>query len=216
MPCAKWVRMHGFCDGSRGKAPKTSWPPPRCAGPEHDAYWPLPGLARPPSGFGAARRCSSAGRTPTAPAQPDAGRTALGGGAWRRFGDRDVRPREHRGSAERFAACVVQSAPPSDALAGERSDGGPEEGTAQQAMPAPYTASPDYRSSYQPAPDVAGLDGRGKPERRASGTTAGPTRARAQTQWPTRSPPSRSPPTPEPRYDGGPDEGSSASAIAQP
>jgi hypothetical protein len=47
---------------------------------------------------------------------------------------------------------VVQSAPPSVALAGERSDGGPEEGTARQAMQPPYTASPDYRSSYQPAP----------------------------------------------------------------
>jgi hypothetical protein len=50
---------------------------------------------------------------------------------------------------------VVQSAPPSAALAGERSDGGPEEGTAQQAMQAQYYASPDYRSSYHPGPAPA-------------------------------------------------------------
>jgi hypothetical protein len=33
---------------------------------------------------------------------------------------------------------------------GTRFDGGPEEGT---RGPQPYTSSPDYRSSYQPAPD---------------------------------------------------------------
>jgi hypothetical protein len=47
---------------------------------------------------------------------------------------------------------VQSAAPPSAALAGQRSDGGPEEGTAQQAMAPSYYASPDYRSSYQPAP----------------------------------------------------------------
>ena len=36
---------------------------------------------------------------------------------------------------------VVQSAPPSVALAAERSDGGPEEGTAQQAMQPAYAAA---------------------------------------------------------------------------
>jgi hypothetical protein len=50
---------------------------------------------------------------------------------------------------------VVQSAPPSAALAGERSDGGPVEGAAQQAMQPSYYASPNYRSSYQPAPAPA-------------------------------------------------------------
>ena len=35
-------------------------------------------------------------------------------------------------------------------LPGTRFDGGPEEGT---RGPQPYTSSPDYRSSYQPAPD---------------------------------------------------------------
>ena len=48
----------------------------------------------------------------------------------------------------------VQSAAPSAVLPVERTDGGPEEGTAQQAMQTPYYASPDYRSSYQPAPTV--------------------------------------------------------------
>jgi hypothetical protein len=47
---------------------------------------------------------------------------------------------------------VQSAAPPSAALAGQRTDGGPEEGTAQQAMQPSYYASPDYRSSYQPAP----------------------------------------------------------------
>jgi hypothetical protein len=47
---------------------------------------------------------------------------------------------------------VQSAAPPAAALAGQRTDGGPEEGTAQQAMPTPYTASRDFRTSYQPAP----------------------------------------------------------------
>jgi hypothetical protein len=47
---------------------------------------------------------------------------------------------------------VQSAAPPAAALAGQRTDGGPDEGTAQQAMQPSYYASPDYRSSYQPAP----------------------------------------------------------------
>ena len=47
---------------------------------------------------------------------------------------------------------VQSAAPPAAALAGQRTDGGPEEGAAQQAMQPSYYASPDYRSSYQPAP----------------------------------------------------------------
>ena len=99
---------------------------------------------------------------------------------------------------------VVQSAPPSIALAGERSDGGPEEGTAQQAMQPPYTASPDYRSSYQPAPAPRGS--------KASATSEG---SGADVVISTQ-PPKVVAPSSQPRYDGGPDEGSSASAIAQP
>jgi hypothetical protein len=53
---------------------------------------------------------------------------------------------------------VQSAAPPSAALAGQRTDGGPEEGTAQQSMQVRYMESPDYRSSYQPAP-AARYDG---------------------------------------------------------
>jgi hypothetical protein len=104
---------------------------------------------------------------------------------------------------------AVQSAPASDAIAGQRNDAGPEEGTAQQAMQAPYTASPDYRSSYQPAPPkpVAANS-----EPRYDG---GPNEGSADVLTDTQ-PPKLVAPNSEPRYDGGPDEGSSASAIAQP
>jgi hypothetical protein len=106
---------------------------------------------------------------------------------------------------------VVQSAPPSAALAGQRSDGGPEEGTAAQAMQPPYTASPDYRSSYQPTPAQSGS--------KAGASSEGPS---ADVVVSTQPPKGVSPssegvsPSSEPRYDGGPNEGSSASAIAQP
>ena len=99
---------------------------------------------------------------------------------------------------------VVQSVPPSVAVAGERSDGGPDEGTAQQAMPQPYTASPAYRSSYQPAPALAGSTATARPEGSSSDVVV-------STQ-----PPKGVSPSSEPRYDGGPNEGSSASAIAGP
>jgi len=104
---------------------------------------------------------------------------------------------------------AVQSATPaSDALAGERNDGGPAEGTAQQAMQAPYTASPDYRSSYQPAP--------AKPVAPSSEPRydGGPNEGSADVLTDTQPP--KVVPNSEPRYDGGPDEGSSASAIAGP
>lgn len=109
----------------------------------------------------------------------------------------------------------VQSvAPPSAALAGQRTDGGPEEGTAQQAMQPSYYASPDYRSSYQPA--------------RASGSTVtaspstgsrydgGPNEGAFADALSNTQPPKGVAPSSQPRYDGGPNEGSSASAIAQP
>jgi hypothetical protein len=66
---------------------------------------------------------------------------------------------------------VVQSAPPSDAVAGQRNDGGPAEGVAQQSM----SQSLGLRGS------------------KASATV-----------------------TVAPRYDGGPNEGASAGATAQP
>ena len=50
---------------------------------------------------------------------------------------------------------VVQSAPPSVAIAAERSDGGPEEGTAQQAMQPAYlkVVSPSSEPRYDGGPD---------------------------------------------------------------
>ena len=110
---------------------------------------------------------------------------------------------------------AVQSATPaSDAFAGQRNDGGPEEGTAQQAMQAPYTASPDYRSSYQPAPAQQGSTVAVDPStgfRYDGGPNEGSADVLTDTQ-----PPKPGVANPEPRYDGGPDEGSSASAIAGP
>ena len=112
---------------------------------------------------------------------------------------------------------AVQSAPLSDVVAGERNDGGPAEGTAQQIM------TPAGERSYSGA----------APTRKLDGTTDIPSSAPA---YPTPAPRydggpnegasaaaitgTQSPPavtaTSEPRYDGGPEEGSSASAIAQP
>ena len=106
---------------------------------------------------------------------------------------------------------VQSAAPPSAALAGERRDGGPEEGTAQQAMQPPYTASPDYRSSYQPAPELPGSTVAVNPST-GFPYDAGRGEAPSADVLSNTQPPKGS----EPRYDGGPDEGSSASAIAQP
>jgi hypothetical protein len=86
---------------------------------------------------------------------------------------------------------AVQSAPPSDVLAGERNDGGPAEGAAQQNM------SSAAERSYSGA----------APTRKLDGTTDIPSTAPA---YPS---PAPAYPTPAPRYDGGPNEGSSAAAI---
>ena len=109
---------------------------------------------------------------------------------------------------------VQSAAPPAAALAGQRTDGGPEEGTAQQAMQPSYYASPDYRSSYQPAPASA-------PTVTASPSTGsrydgGPNEGAFADALSNTQPPKAVAPSSQPRYDGGPDEGSSASAIAQP
>jgi hypothetical protein len=108
---------------------------------------------------------------------------------------------------------VVQSAPPSAALAGERSDGGPEEGTAQQAMQLPYTASPDFRTSYQPAPAEQGSTVTANPSTgyRYDG---GPNEGASADVMSNTQPSKAVAPSSEPRFDGGPDEGSSADAIA--
>jgi hypothetical protein len=103
---------------------------------------------------------------------------------------------------------AVQSAPPSDVLAGERNDGGPAEGTAQQIMrPADVQAPQAARMPHSVAASLAADAPRydGGPNEGASADVITDTQ-----------PPKPVVVNPEPRYDGGPDEGSSASAIAQP
>jgi hypothetical protein len=96
---------------------------------------------------------------------------------------------------------AVQSAPPSDVVAGERNDGGPAEGTAQQIMRWPVELPASTAPAYPtPAPRYDGGPNEGSSSD-----------AIADTQ-----PPKAVAPTSEPRYDGGPEEGSSAGALAQP
>lgn len=108
---------------------------------------------------------------------------------------------------------VQSAAPPAAALAGQRTDGGPEEGTAQQAMQPSYYASPDYRSSYQPAPAPRASTANPSAGYRYDG---GPNEGASADVMSNTQPPKAVAPSSQPRYDGGPDEGSSASAIAQP
>jgi hypothetical protein len=103
---------------------------------------------------------------------------------------------------------VVESAPPSTAVAGERNDGGPPEGAAQQIMrPAERSAPQAVRMPHSLAAANATVAPRydGGPNEGAS------VDAMAETQ-----PPKGFPAYPTPRYDGGPNEGASAGAIAQP
>jgi hypothetical protein len=105
-------------------------------------------------------------------------------------------------------AVVVESAPPSTAVAGERNDGGPPEGAAQQIMrPAERSAPQAVRMPHSLAAANATVAPRydGGPNEGAS------VDAMAETQ-----PPKGFPAYPTPRYDGGPNEGASAGAIAQP
>jgi hypothetical protein len=94
---------------------------------------------------------------------------------------------------------AVQSAPPSDAVAGQRNDGGPVEGGAQQSM----SRAADAQIAELAAARVDSTpryDG-GPNEGSSASTIAQPAAARVDST---------------PRYDGGPNEGSSASTIAQP
>jgi hypothetical protein len=98
---------------------------------------------------------------------------------------------------------AVQSAAPSDVVAGERADGGPAEGTAQQNMRyggfSPNTGRPESaplpRDDVAPPPSSIAAGDAGQYEELRSPAWSG---GAAQ------------------RYDGGPEEGSSAGAIAQP
>jgi hypothetical protein len=104
---------------------------------------------------------------------------------------------------------TVQSAPlPSDAVAGERNDGGPPEGTAQQIMrPAEPAASGTVRMPHS----VAASNATAAPRYDGGPNEGASVDAMADTQ-----PPKAFPAYPTPRYDGGPNEGASAGAIAQP
>ena len=95
---------------------------------------------------------------------------------------------------------AVQSAPQSDVAAGERNDGGPAEGTAQQSMAptVPFRGS-KAAAVATPAPRYDGGANEGSSADAMTDTQ--PPKAVAAS---------------ESRYDGGPNEGSSAGAIAQP
>jgi hypothetical protein len=85
------------------------------------------------------------------------------------------------------------AAVPSDAVAGQRNDGGPAEGTAQQSIavePASASTAPDTRYDGGPAEGTAQQSIAVEP---ASASIA-----------------------PDTRYDGGPEEGTSSAATAQP
>ena len=103
---------------------------------------------------------------------------------------------------------IVQSAPPSDALAGERNDGGPAEGTAQQIMrPAERPASVAARLPHSLAASNATV---------APRYDGGPNEGSSVDAISSTQPPKGIASSAEPRYDGGPNEGSSTGAIAVP
>ena len=116
-----------------------------------------------------------AGRTPTSPAQPDAGRTALGGGAWRRCGDRDVRRREHRGSAERFAACCRPVSPRrAPRLPGSGATAARRRAQRQQVTQPPYTRHPITGRAISRRPRRGGSKPTAQRRRAHEGETCGP------------------------------------------
>lgn len=94
---------------------------------------------------------------------------------------------------------AVQSAPPSDAVAGQRNDAGPAEGAAQQSISqridAQVAAATAARVSATPRYD-------GGPNEGSSVIAVAKTAEQSA--------------APSARYDGGPNEGSNVSALAQP
>lgn len=107
---------------------------------------------------------------------------------------------------------VVESAPPSDALAGERNDGGPPEGAAQQIMrPAEQPASGAALGAARLPHSLAASNATVAPRYDGGPNEGASADAIADTQ-----PPKGFAASPTPRYDGGPNEGSSAGAIAAP
>jgi hypothetical protein len=115
---------------------------------------------------------------------------------------------------------IVQTAPPpADVLAGERADGGPAEGTAQQIM-RPATGLVDAQEVAPPASSIAAGAGQAYAEIRQADTAprydGGPNEGASVHAMAGAQPPKAATPASESRYDGGPNEGSSAAAIAQP
>lgn len=104
---------------------------------------------------------------------------------------------------------AVQSAQPSTAVAGERNDGGPAEGTAQQIM-RPTAEQPASGAARMPH-SLAASNATAAPRYDGGPNEGASADAMADTQ-----PPKGFAAYPTPRYDGGPDEGASAGAIAQP
>jgi hypothetical protein len=96
---------------------------------------------------------------------------------------------------------LVQSAPPSAPLAGERTDGGPAEGAAQQVM----RPASELQGSQAAAVAIVAPRYDGGPNEGSSADAISSTQ-----------PPKGIAPSSDPRYDGGPNEGSSAGAIAAP
>jgi hypothetical protein len=119
---------------------------------------------------------------------------------------------------------TVQTAQPSTAVAGERNDGGPSEGAAQQIMrpaavqPASRADALAERMPHSVAAANAATELRGS---KAAATVAprydgGPNEGSSADAMSDTQPPKGTAPSSEPRYDGGPNEGSSAGAIAGP
>jgi hypothetical protein len=108
---------------------------------------------------------------------------------------------------------AVQTAEPSTAVAaGERNDGGPAEGAAQQIMrPAELSASSAATQALRMPHSVAAANATVAPRYDGGPNEGASADAMTDTQ-----PPKGLPASPTPRYDGGPNEGASAGAIAQP
>jgi hypothetical protein len=102
---------------------------------------------------------------------------------------------------------AVQSAPPSDAVAGQRNDAGPVEGAAQQSISRAVDAQAAAVAAAQvdSTPRYDGGPVEGAAQQSISQAVDSQVAAVAAAQVDA-----------TPRYDGGPNEGSSASTIAQP
>jgi hypothetical protein len=206
--------MHRLRRGSRGKAAKNLVVGATMRGSRarHILAAP-PGLARPLNGEGP----QGGGPVQYASRLPQPSRTlvvpllaaALGAGvATATFALVNIED-----NASVSLPAVVQSAPPSTAVAGERNDGGPAEGTAQQIMRPAELSAPQatLQGAARMPHSLAASNATAAPRYDGGPNEGASANAIADTQ-----PPKGLPAHPTPRYDGGPDEGASAGAIAQP